>query len=144
MENNQHGSMLNFVTCHVSLEEGKDIRTRLTVHTIANDIVEATSVSTSTWMRQHVPPKHQALDTRPHGDNNIHNIKCMENVDWTYYTNQDYNSLYTKLSLCLHKNLKCSADKWLVVPVQIFSLSDYKKQRGAIKSNRTKPAKAYC
>jgi len=55
-------------------------------------------------MRQHVPPKHQELDTRPQGDNDLHNIKFMENVDRIYYTKQDYNTLYTKLSLCLHEN----------------------------------------
>jgi hypothetical protein len=61
-------------------------------------------------MRQHVPPKHQELDTRPHGDNNLHNIKFMENVERIYYRKQDYNTSHTKLSLCLHENLKCSAD----------------------------------
>jgi len=49
-------------------------------------------------MRQHVPPKHQELDTRPQGDNNLRNIKFMENVK-IHYKKQDYNTLYTILSL---------------------------------------------
>jgi len=71
-------------------------------------------------------------------------LNLWRNVDRIYYTKQDYITLHTKLSLCLHENLKCSADHGLVVPVQILNLTYYKEERRAIKSNRTKPAIAYC
>lgn len=77
------------------------------------------------------------LDTRPQGDDSLHNIEFMENVERIYYIKQDYRILYTKLPPCFYMKLKCSADNWLAVPVQIINLN-------SLPGNKTKPSTGYC